>query len=102
MFLSLALGLAEVVGADDIFYGANALDYSGYPDCRPAFARAFEALANVATRAVDEPGRSIRIHAPLMDRRKADIIRRGARAGRGLRLDPLLLRPGRRPRVRQV
>lgn len=81
VFLSLALGCAEAVGAYDVFFGANALDYSGYPDCRPAFREAFEALANVATRAVDDPSVRYRVHAPLMDLTKAEIIRRGTDLG---------------------
>lgn len=80
VFLSLALGLAEVVGAFDIFVGVNALDYSGYPDCRPEFIRAFERLANVATRA-STTGGAFTIHAPLIDLTKGDIIRLGNRLG---------------------
>lgn len=81
IFLAAALGLAETLGAFDIFYGANALDYSGYPDCRPAFVKAFENLANQATAdAVEGRGR-YRVHAPLMAMKKADIIRRGAELG---------------------
>jgi 7-cyano-7-deazaguanine synthase len=81
IFLALALGHAEAIGAQDLFFGANALDYSGYPDCRPAFRTAFEALANVATRAVDDPDLAYRVHAPLMDMTKAEIIRRGDALG---------------------
>jgi 7-cyano-7-deazaguanine synthase len=80
VFLSLALGYAEVIGAADLFVGVNAVDYSGYPDCRPAFIEAFERLANVATRAGVE-GTALRIHAPLMTMTKADIVRAGARLG---------------------
>jgi len=80
LFLSLALGLAEVLGAADIFIGVNAVDYSGYPDCRPEFIRAFEALASLATRAGVE-GKRFRIHAPLLALSKADIIRTGLRLG---------------------
>lgn len=80
IFLSLALGLAEVVGAQDLFFGANAVDYSGYPDCRPAFVDAFEALANVATK-VGVEGTRLRVHAPLMRWSKAEIIRRGVALG---------------------
>lgn len=80
IFLSLALGLAEVVGARDIFFGANAVDYSGYPDCRPAFVEAFEALANVATK-VGVEGERIRVHAPLMSLTKCEIIQRGLALG---------------------
>lgn len=80
LFLSMALGLAEVVEARDIFIGVNAVDYSGYPDCRPAFIDAFERLANVATRAGIE-GAGFRLHAPLIDLSKAEIIREGTRLG---------------------
>lgn len=76
VFLSIALGWAEVLGAGDIFIGVNAVDYSGYPDCRPAFINAFERLANVATRAGVEGG-GIRIHAPLLNLGKDAIIQRG-------------------------
>jgi 7-cyano-7-deazaguanine synthase len=80
IFLSLALGWAEVVGARDIVIGVNALDYSGYPDCRPAFIRAFEQLASLATRAGVEGART-HVHAPLLTLTKADIIRRGVDLG---------------------
>lgn len=80
IMLSIALGWAEVLGASDIFCGVNAVDYSGYPDCRPAFIEAFERLANVATKAGVE-GAGIRIHAPLMRMSKADIAREGQRLG---------------------
>jgi 7-cyano-7-deazaguanine synthase len=80
IFLSLALGWAEVVGAGDIVMGVNALDYSGYPDCRPAFIEAFERLAALATRAGVEGGR-IRVHTPLISLSKADIIRQGFQLG---------------------
>lgn len=80
IFLGLALGLAEVVGSTDIFIGVNALDYSGYPDCRPEFIRAFEAMANLATKAGVE-GRRLTIHAPLSGLTKAGIIRAGVAAG---------------------
>jgi 7-cyano-7-deazaguanine synthase len=80
LFLSLALGWAEVIGAGDIFVGVNAVDYSGYPDCRPAFIKAFEQLAQVATKAGVEGGR-FHIHAPLIKMSKADIIRAGADLG---------------------
>ncbi|HQZ40300.1 MAG TPA: 7-cyano-7-deazaguanine synthase QueC [Vicinamibacterales bacterium] len=80
IFLAVALGWAEVLGAHDLVIGVNALDYSGYPDCRPAFIRAFEALARVATRAGVE-GQPIRVHAPLIEMSKADIIRRGTTLG---------------------
>jgi 7-cyano-7-deazaguanine synthase len=75
IFLSYALALAETVGARDIFIGANAIDYSGYPDCRPAFIAAFETLANLATKAGAE-GAHFRIHAPLIKFSKAEIIRK--------------------------
>jgi 7-cyano-7-deazaguanine synthase len=80
IFLACALGYAEVVGAQHIYIGVNAVDYSGYPDCRPGFIRAFECLANLATRAAVE-GRTVSIHAPLIELSKADIIRRGAALG---------------------
>ncbi|HUX73960.1 MAG TPA: 7-cyano-7-deazaguanine synthase QueC [Steroidobacteraceae bacterium] len=80
LLLSLALGLAEVLGAGDIFIGVNAVDYSGYPDCRPAFIEAFERLAAVATKAGVEGGR-LAIHAPLIRDSKAEIIRRGLALG---------------------
>lgn len=78
VFLSLALGWAEVLGAQDIFIGVNAVDYSGYPDCRPEYIAAFERLANLATRASVE-GTVFRINAPLIHMSKADIIRTGMR-----------------------
>jgi 7-cyano-7-deazaguanine synthase len=80
IFLSLALGWAETLGAADIFIGANALDYSGYPDCRPEYIEAFTRMANLATRAGVE-GRPLRIHTPLIALSKAEIIRLGARLG---------------------
>jgi 7-cyano-7-deazaguanine synthase len=80
VFLALALGLAEVVGAFDMFYGANVLDYSGYPDCRPAFVEAFEQLAGVATKAGVEGG-TFHVHAPLLEMTKAEIIKEGKRLG---------------------
>jgi 7-cyano-7-deazaguanine synthase len=80
LFLALALGLAEVVGAQDIYIGVNAVDYSGYPDCRPEFIRAFESLANLATKAGVE-GARFKIHAPLSGLTKADIIREGTKLG---------------------
>jgi 7-cyano-7-deazaguanine synthase len=80
LFLSLALGWAEVIGSHDIFVGVNAVDYSGYPDCRPVFIEAFESLAQVATKAGVEGGR-FKIHAPLIDMSKAEIIRTGAGLG---------------------
>ncbi|MGH8162879.1 MAG: 7-cyano-7-deazaguanine synthase QueC [Rhodanobacteraceae bacterium] len=80
IMLSIALGWAEVLGARDIFCGVNAVDYSGYPDCRPAFVAAFERLANLATKAGVE-GAGLRVHAPLIDMSKADIVREGVRLG---------------------
>jgi 7-cyano-7-deazaguanine synthase len=80
LFLALALGWAEVIGANDIFIGVNAVDYSGYPDCRPEFIAAFEQLAMLATRAGVE-GARIRIHAPLVAMSKAGIIRAGTALG---------------------
>lgn len=80
VFLSIALGWAEVLGAHDIFIGVNAVDYSGYPDCRPEFIRAFETLANLATRDGVE-GKAFRIRTPLIDLSKAEIIRRGTVLG---------------------
>jgi len=80
IMLSLALAWAEVTGSRDIFIGANAVDYSGYPDCRPEYLQAYEAMANLATKAGVE-GARLRIHAPLLHLSKAEIIRRGADAG---------------------
>jgi 7-cyano-7-deazaguanine synthase len=81
IFLSFALGWAEVLGSFDIFIGVNALDYSGYPDCRPEFVRAFEQLANLATKAGVEGQGKYRVHAPLLHLTKAQIIRRGLDLG---------------------
>ncbi len=81
IFLSFALALAEVEDAADIFIGVNAVDYSGYPDCRPEFVAAFEAMANLATKASAVDGRKLTIHAPLMHLTKADIIRTGRKLG---------------------
>ncbi|MGV8917944.1 MAG: 7-cyano-7-deazaguanine synthase QueC [Pseudomonas sp.] len=80
VFLSLALGWAEVLGARDIFIGVNAVDYSGYPDCRPEFIEAFERMANLATKAGVE-GNGFRIQAPLQNLSKADIVKGGTRLG---------------------
>ena len=80
LFLSLALGWAEVIGARDIFMGVNSVDYSGYPDCRPAFIQEFEKLAQLATKAGVE-GARFKIHAPLIEMSKADIIRTGLGLG---------------------
>ena len=85
IFLSLALGWAEAVGARDLYIGVNALDYSGYPDCRPEFIAGFEKLAELATKAGVE-GQPFRIHAPLQDMSKADIVREGMRLGLDLGL----------------
>jgi len=78
IMLALALAWAEVLGAQDLFVGVNAVDYSGYPDCRPEFIRAFEAMANLATKAAVE-GRPLRVHAPLIDMSKAQIVELGSR-----------------------
>jgi 7-cyano-7-deazaguanine synthase len=93
IFLSLALGWAEVLGASDLVIGVNALDYSGYPDCRPAFIHAFEATANLATRAGVE-GARFRIHAPLIALNKAEIIRRGLALGLDYGLTHSCYNPG--------
>ena len=85
IFLSLCLGWAEAAGARDLFIGVNALDYSGYPDCRPAFIHGFESLANLATKAGVE-GDSFKVHAPLLDMTKADIALEARRLG----LDPAM------------
>lgn len=77
IFLAFALGWSEVLGASDIFLGANALDYSGYPDCRPEFIQAFQTMANLATRAGVEGGRKLTIHAPLLALSKREIIEQG-------------------------
>jgi len=81
IFLSFALAWAEVLGAQDIFIGVNALDYSGYPDCRPEFIAAFQQLANLATKAGVEGRQALCIHAPLIQLTKAEIIRRGTALG---------------------
>jgi 7-cyano-7-deazaguanine synthase len=81
VFLSLALAWAEVINSFDIFMGVNAVDYSGYPDCRPEFIAAFESLANLATKAGVEGRGRFRVHAPLIHLAKADIIRRGVELG---------------------
>lgn len=80
VFLALALGWAEVLGSTDLFVGVNAVDYSGYPDCRPAFIKAFEQLANLATK-VGVEGQQFQVHAPLIEMSKAEIIRKGAALG---------------------
>lgn len=81
IFLSYALGLAEVLEAQHIFIGVNALDYSGYPDCRPAFIEAFATMANLATKASTEDGRLLKIHTPLMHLNKAEIVRKARSLG---------------------
>ena len=85
IFLALCLGWAEAAGARDLFIGVNALDYSGYPDCRPEFVAAFQAMANLATKAGVE-GEGFAVHTPLIDLSKADIVRESARLG----LDPAM------------
>jgi 7-cyano-7-deazaguanine synthase len=79
VLLALALGYAEVLGAEDLYLGVNAIDYSGYPDCRPAFIEAFEWLANLATAAAVEGRAKYKLHAPLIALSKADIVRLGTR-----------------------
>jgi 7-cyano-7-deazaguanine synthase len=81
VFLAFALGWAEVLGASDIFMGANALDYSGYPDCRPEYIQAFQRMADLATRAGVEEGRRLTIHTPLIELSKREIIERGLALG---------------------
>jgi 7-cyano-7-deazaguanine synthase len=81
IFLAFAMGWAEVLGASDIFLGANAMDYSGYPDCRPEFMQAFETMANLATRAGTEGGRRLTIHTPLIELSKREIIQQGLALG---------------------
>jgi 7-cyano-7-deazaguanine synthase len=81
IFLSFALAWAEVLGAQDIFIGVNALDYSGYPDCRPEYIEAYERMANLAVRATVEGVSRVKIHTPLIAMTKADIIRRGVELG---------------------
>lgn len=81
IFLSFALAWAETLGASDVFIGVNALDYSGYPDCRPEYLEAFERMANLATRAGVEGSQRLRIHAPLLRLTKAEIVRRGLELG---------------------
>src|SRR6266571_5128856 len=77
IFLSFALAYAEVTGANDIFLGINAIDYSGYPDCRAEYLEAYERMANLATKATTQDGRTFHLHAPLLHMNKAEIIRRG-------------------------
>ncbi len=93
VFLAFALGWAEALGARDLFFGANAVDYSGYPDCRPAFVEAFQRLANVATKAGVE-GDNFELHAPLIAMTKAEIIRTGTRLGVDYTLTLSCYQPG--------
>ena len=86
IFLSFALAWAEVLGSSDIFIGVNALDYSGYPDCRPEFIKAFEKMANLATKAGVEGRQRLKIHTPLIAMSKAEIIRKGIELGVNYRL----------------
>jgi 7-cyano-7-deazaguanine synthase len=81
IFLSYALAYAEVAGANDIFLGINAIDYSGYPDCRPEYLEAYERMANLATKASTQDGRRFHLHAPLLRMGKAEIIRKGLELG---------------------
>jgi 7-cyano-7-deazaguanine synthase len=81
ILLALALGYAEVLGAEDLYLGVNAIDYSGYPDCRPAFVEAFEKLANVATAAAVDGRARYQVHAPLLRLSKAEIVQLGTRLG---------------------
>lgn len=81
VFLSFALASAEVLGVDDIFLGINAIDYSGYPDCRPEYLEAYERMANLATKAATQEGRRLHLHAPLLHMNKAEIIRTGMELG---------------------
>jgi 7-cyano-7-deazaguanine synthase len=94
VFLAIALAWAEVLEASDIFIGVNALDYSGYPDCRPEYVRAFEAMANLATKAAVEQGRRTTIHMPLIELTKAQIIERGLELGVDYRLTHSCYDPG--------
>jgi 7-cyano-7-deazaguanine synthase len=93
IFLSFALAVAEVRGAADVFIGVNAIDYSGYPDCRPEFVAAFEAMANLATRAAVE-GQRLTVHTPLIELTKAEIIRRGIALGVDFGLTSTCYDPG--------
>lgn len=81
IFLSIAAGWAEVIGADDIFIGVNAIDYSGYPDCRPEFIKAFQKMVNLGTAAGSDGGRTLSIHTPLMKMSKGEIIKTGTELG---------------------
>ena len=95
IFLSFALAYAETLGASDIFIGVNALDYSGYPDCRPEYIAAFETMANLATKAGVEGTQHLRIHTPLIELTKAQIIRRGLGLGIDYSLTSSCYDPGR-------
>ncbi|MCI4342397.1 MAG: 7-cyano-7-deazaguanine synthase QueC [Thermoplasmata archaeon] len=97
LLLALALGVAESSGAQEIYLGVNAVDYSGYPDCRPEFLRAFSRLAAVATRDAVERGRTVRVRAPLLRLSKAEIVRRGDRLGVPWELTWSCYRGGARP-----
>ena len=99
VFLSIALAWAEVLGANDIFIGVNALDYSGYPDCRPEYIEAFEKMANLATKAGVEGRQTLRIHTPLIQLTKAQILRLGQSLGVALRAHEFVLRPKRTRRT---
>ena len=94
VFLSLALAWSEVLGANDIFIGANAIDYSGYPDCRPEYLAAFETMANLATKAAVEGHQRVRIHAPLSQLSKAQIIKKGLELGVDYSLTHSCYEPG--------
>jgi 7-cyano-7-deazaguanine synthase len=94
IFLAFALAWAEVLGAEDIFIGVNAVDYSGYPDCRPEYIEAFERMANLATRAGVEGRMRLRIHAPLLRLTKADIVRLGRELGVNFALTHSCYDPG--------
>jgi len=95
IFLSFALAWAEVLGANDIFIGVNAIDYSGYPDCRPEYLAAYQRMADLATRAGVLDGRRLTIHAPLIDLTKAEIIKRGCELGLDYGLTVSCYDPGR-------
>ena len=94
IFLSFALGWAEVLGAPDIFIGVNALDYSGYPDCRPEFIEAYERMANLATKAAVEGRTRVKIHTPLLQLSKAGIVKLGAELGLNFGLTMSCYDPG--------
>lgn len=99
IFLSFALAYAEVVSASDLFIGVNAVDYSGYPDCRPEFIRAFERMANLATKAGVERTTKITIHTPLIEMTKADIVRKAVKLGVDLGLTHSCYDPDERGRA---